>query len=144
MKKIQDIKAKQYIASAILAIIAAAIIEWLFIYGIMQPSFGITDHPWRFFGAVISSLSGILLLSVPILMRNEFDENRTICLLLGLGVGFLFALNDILYYVLIAKNPNFSEYIGWMILEFIQFGTLGFVYHYSMISGKVKDMVQQF
>jgi hypothetical protein len=144
MREIKDIRARQYIASALLAIIAAAIIEWSFIYGIMKPNFAITEHPWRFFGAIISSLSGILLFSVPVLMRNEFDEGRKICVLLGLGVAVLFAVNDFLYYALIDQDPKVFEYLGWIVLEFLQYGTLGLVYHISMSSEKIRTYVQQF
>lgn len=143
MREIKDEKAKQYIAAAVLAISAAALIEWLFIYGVMKPNFGVTEHPWRFFGAIISSLSGMLLFSVPILMRNEFDEDKKTALILGLGVALLFGLNDLLFYALIDPNPVLNEYLAWVLLEFLQFGVMGFAYTEAMASAKIAKFINE-
>ncbi len=137
-----DIVSKKYIFSSIAAIIVTAVFESVFVRLVIETIFTNAEHPWRYYGSFISALSGMVIFSIPILMKNTFDEDKRFALLMGLAVAGLFIFNDLLYYIVIKHTMTISELLAWILLELTEFSFMAYAYYYFMKSDFVLKLLE--
>ena len=134
-------KVKLFIFASLIAIFITTIFELIYSYSFMLSVFNNADHPWRYFGAFISAITGMALFVTPIFMRSKFDEDYSYALIVSASVASLFTINDILYYFVIDHELTVAELMFWILLEFLEYGLMGFVYVFMMKSKFLKRLL---
>jgi len=126
---------KKHLKVCLLVIFATACLEWIFKELIILNFYPEAVHPWRVYGGLMSALSGITIVSIPVLMRDAFNEQYTYGLIMGACVAGLFSINDIGVYFIPSTQMSLGELGLWVLLEWVEFLFLGVFYIYLMQKG---------